>query len=76
MRTASLVGRLDVAIPSRKLGWEYDSDRWHNPRTWAHGERRHERLVALGWRIDHVTKIDLLPSSTRLRDSIRADLAA
>lgn len=61
-----LVGRLDVAIPGRLHGFEYDSDRYHGPRSWARDESRHGALTALGWRIDHVSKRDLLPSATRI----------
>ncbi len=70
-----LVARLDVAIPSRRHGFEYDSDRFHNPRHWTVEEQREARLRALGWRIDHVSKLDLLPSSARLPDLL-ARLAA
>jgi hypothetical protein len=28
----TFVARVDVASPSRMLAFEYDSDRWHNPR--------------------------------------------
>jgi hypothetical protein len=60
------VARLDIAIPSLLLGFEYDSDRWHNPRHWTKDEARYARLRALGWTIHPVCKLDLLPSSTRL----------
>lgn len=72
----TFVARLDVAVPERRLGWEYDSDRWHGPRAWGHDEGRLARLVALGWRIDDVSKVDLLPSNTRIRDSARDVVAA
>jgi hypothetical protein len=60
------VARFDVAHPSIKQAWEYDSDRWHNPRRYDADEHRHERAVALGWHVDHVSRIDLLPSATRI----------
>ncbi len=61
-----VVGRLDVALPDRRHGFDYDSDRFHGPRRWDHDENRHSALVALGWWIDHVSKRDLLPSATRI----------
>lgn len=64
----TFVARLDVAIPSARIGLEYDSDRWHNPRRWDHDERRVARLRALGWTIHPVCKLDLLPSSSRLAE--------
>lgn len=66
------VARLDLALPERKQGFEYDSDRWHNPRHWAKDESRYARLRALGWKVDPVCKVDLLPSSTRLADLLAA----
>lgn len=60
------VARFDVAHPSIQQAWEYDSDRWHNPRRFDADESRHERAVALGWRIDHVSRVDLLPAATRI----------
>lgn len=70
------VARLDVAIPERRHGFEYDSDRWHNPRHWARDEPRYARLAALGWRIDPVCKLDLLPSSSRLEELLQKRAAA
>jgi hypothetical protein len=66
------VARLDVALPERRHGFEYDSDRWHNPRRWLRDEPRYARLAALGWRIDPVCKLDLLASSTRIADLVAA----
>ena len=60
------VARFDVAHPSIKQAWEYDSDRWHNPRRYDPDELRHQRAVALGWRVDHVSRVDLLPTATRV----------
>jgi hypothetical protein len=60
------VARVDVAIPSLRQVFEYDSDLWHGPRRYAPDELRHRRIEAAGWRIDHVSKRDLLPSSERI----------
>lgn len=70
------VARLDLAVPSRRQGFEYDSDRFHTPRRWARDEARYARLRALGWRVDAVSKIDLLPSSTRLAEIVQRSAAA
>ncbi len=72
----SLIGRLDAAVPAWKHGFEYDSDRHHNPRAWGRDERRYARLEALGWRMTPVSKLDLLPSSTYLADRVAAARAA
>jgi hypothetical protein len=69
------VARVDVASPRRRLGFEYDSDRWHNPRHWEREEARRARVLALGWRLEHANKRDLLPSATRIADIVRARLA-
>ncbi len=61
------VGRLDVALVDRRLGFEYDSDRYHNPRRRHEDERRAAALRELGWRIEHVSKRDLLPSADRIQ---------
>lgn len=68
----AFVARVDVAVPADRHAFEYDSDRYHGPRRFEHDERRHARLQALGWRVDHVAKQDLLPSSTRIADLLAA----
>lgn len=60
------IARVDVALPERRQAFEYDSDLFHGPRRFEHDELRHARLAALGWRVDHVSKRDLLPSATRI----------
>jgi hypothetical protein len=64
----AFIARVDAAVPERKHAFEYSSDLHHNPRHVGHDETRRERLVALGWRVDEVSKLDLLPSDTRIRD--------
>ena len=66
------VARVDAAIPELMQAFEYDSDRFHNPRRYAADERRHDRLVALGWAVAHVSKRDLLPSNTRIPELLAA----
>ena len=66
----SFVARVDVAVVERRVAFEYDSDRWHNPPRWVRDEPRYARLAALGWCVNPVCKLDLLPSSTRLADLV------
>ena len=68
----AFVARFDVACPSIKHAYEYDTDLWHNPRRFDPDELRHSRAVALGWKVDHVSKVDLLPSATRIPALIEA----
>lgn len=63
----AFVARLDVADPVARRGLEYDGVEAHNPRRWTRDEPRYQALRALGWRIDPVTKLDLLPGEARLR---------
>jgi hypothetical protein len=65
------VARLDLAQPERRRGFEYDGVEAHNPRHWARDEARYARLRALGWQVEPVTKLDLLPGERRLRDIAR-----
>ena len=62
------VARLDLAQPRQRRGFEYDGVEWHNPRQWARDETRYSRLRAVGWSIEPITKLDLLPGERRLRD--------
>jgi hypothetical protein len=65
------VARLDLAQPDRRRGFEYDGVETHNPRRWARDEPRYARLRALGWEIEPISKLDLLPGERRLRDIAR-----
>lgn len=62
------IGRLDVAWPSRRVGLEYDSPRWHGPRRWQSDEDRHGALRAVGWTLLRADKLDLLPGRDHLRE--------
>jgi hypothetical protein len=66
----AFVARLDLADPARRRGFEYDGVEAHNPRRWTRDEPRYARLRALGWRVDPVTKLDLLPGEPRLRQLV------
>jgi hypothetical protein len=61
------VARLDLAAPARRLGFEYDGLRFHGPRQWTHDEARYARLRSLGWTIESLDKLDLLPGEPRVR---------
>lgn len=64
----AFVARVDVADPERRRALEYDGLEYHGPRAWARDEPRLARLRQLGWRVDTVTKLDLLPGESRLRE--------
>ncbi|MGH9185307.1 MAG: hypothetical protein ACRD0U_05780 [Acidimicrobiales bacterium] len=63
------IGRADLGWVSERVGFEYDSDRRHNPRYWVRDEARDAGYEAAGWRILPVGKRDLMPSSD-LRERI------
>ena len=67
----SFVARLDLAAPSRRLGFEYDGVRFHGPRRWSHDEARYARLRALGWTVESLDKLDLVPGEPRLRQLVQ-----
>jgi very-short-patch-repair endonuclease len=69
---AGFIGRVDLASRARHLILEYDTNRWHNPRKWADEEERISRLKALGWAVESVTKLDLMPTATRLAAVLRS----
>jgi hypothetical protein len=66
--TGAFVARLDLADPEHRQAFEYDGVKAHNPRRWDRDEPRYGRLRALGWRVEPVTKLDLLPGEPRLRE--------
>lgn len=61
------VGRVDLGWSPQRIGLEYDSERWHGQERWAHDERRHRAIEALGWTLLHADKVDLRPGQTGLR---------
>ncbi|MGC4938283.1 endonuclease domain-containing protein [Kribbella sp. DT2] len=73
--------RLDLAFPAaledgRRLGLEYDSDRWHSrPRQQARDERRQNELAALGWHIISVRRPDLWGSYPALELAVGSYLS-
>lgn len=67
-----VIARLDAGWSDRRIGLEYDSVRWHGPARWEGDEARHARIEALGWKIRHVDKTDLLPGSRELLERIMA----
>jgi hypothetical protein len=65
-----LLGKLDLAWPTRLIGVEYDSDRWHNPRRWSHDENRHAAVVRMGWVLLHADKADVRAGERRFRNEL------
>ena len=63
----TFVARLDIASPKLRAGFEYDGVEVHGPRAWPRDEPRYAALRRLGWRVEGVTKIDLLPGEPRIR---------
>lgn len=74
-RSGAVIARVDGGWPDRQLGYEYDSVEWHGPAAWASDEARHDLITALGWRLLHVDKADLVPGATRVRDLLIAEHA-
>ncbi len=70
------VATLDIAAPDIGKGLEYDSVRYHNPRAWERDEPRYQRIKALGWDVEGVTKLDLVPGCDRLEQIAARWLAA
>jgi very-short-patch-repair endonuclease len=62
--------RLDLAWPDRRVGLEYDGERFHGPRRLRADVEREEALRAAGWWVGRVDRHDLSPSSTRVRDEL------
>jgi hypothetical protein len=71
----SFVARLDLADPARRKALEYEGVEPHNPRRWERDEARYARLLALGWDLETVGKLDLLPGEPRLAAIARRWLA-
>lgn len=65
---------LDLAWPRARVGLEYDGARWHTPRRLERDLARELELAEAGWWIGRADRHDLAPSSTRLRDELRARL--
>jgi hypothetical protein len=60
------IGRLDAAWPDRQIGIEADSFKYHGKRKrWIRDLDRRNRLLAIGWRLIHVTKEDLTVKRTK-----------
>ncbi len=68
--------RLDLAWPHRRVGLEYDGERFHGPRRLQADVEREEALRAAGWWVGRVDRHDLAPSSTRIRDELTPRLLA
>jgi very-short-patch-repair endonuclease len=67
-----LVAVVDFAFPSFRVAVEADGYRWHSGRMrWQHDLTRRNALTALGWRVVHVTWIELASEPDRVVDAIR-----
>lgn len=62
--------RLDLAWPDRRVGLEYDGERFHGPRRLQADVEREEALRARGWWVGRADRHDLSPSSSRLLDEL------
>lgn len=71
----TLVARLDFAYVAQRVAVEVDGYRYHSGRrVWAQDRARSSSLAALGWRIVHVTKDDLLERPQEKAEEIRRAL--
>jgi len=67
---------VDFAYPEHFLAIETDGYRWHSGKTrWQKDLRRRNRLLAVDWRVMHVTWDELRETPTGVTDSIRRLLA-
>jgi very-short-patch-repair endonuclease len=68
---------LDFAYPNQHLAIEADSYRYHSSLSdWSRDRVRNGELVALGWRILHVTHQDLVTGPDLVADQVARALAA
>lgn len=68
------VARVDLAWPDRRVLREYDSDRFHPPTQVEADELRRQRLEALGWSVDVITRGHLLPGRVDWLRALADDL--
>jgi REase_MTES_1575 len=69
------VAVLDFAFPDARLGIEADGYRWHSGKgRWERDLHRRNALMALGWRILHVTWGDLHDRPGEVVETVRAML--
>lgn len=72
--SGAFVARLDLAWPERLVAREYDSDRHHTAIRAEADELRRQRIEALGWRLDVITRLDLHPSARAWLRTLADDL--
>lgn len=70
----TLVARVDLGWPDRRVAREYDSDGYHPPPKAEADERRRQRIEAAGWSVDVVHRGHLLPSREDWLRQLRRDL--
>ena len=68
------VAQADFGYSHAKFVLEYDGSRYHGPRRKPLDAARQKRIEALGWRVERVTKYDLRPGATRLRNLLAGAL--
>jgi very-short-patch-repair endonuclease len=68
---------LDFAYPDHRIGIETDGYRWHSGLArWRRDRRRHNELVARGWRMVYITWDELRTKPDHVASSIRRVLGA
>ncbi|HVF76244.1 MAG TPA: type IV toxin-antitoxin system AbiEi family antitoxin domain-containing protein [Acidimicrobiales bacterium] len=71
------VGRLDLAWPDVRVGFELDGFRWHgSPRASQRDLARHNRLKALSWTVLQAMPADLAADGAHLAELARPLLAS
>lgn len=69
----ALLGRVDLAYPERRLGIEFDSNRWHSGRAKVDAQSaRRNRFTAARWRLLHVTSTSMSEPDAVI-DLVRAE---
>lgn len=69
---SGLKARIDFVYLAPKVGIEADGYRWHSSRAdWSRDQTRLNGLVALGWRILHITWADIEAGGAQLTDDLR-----
>jgi hypothetical protein len=70
-RDGVAVHRLDLGYRKKRLGIEYDGERFHSSEPdRRHDERRRDRLASLGWTVIGVGRGEVLGNSPRLEPAV------
>ena len=68
--SGTVIARADGGWTGRRIVFEYDGLEFHGPLRWASDEARHEAIEALGYRLLHADKVDLVPGERSFRDQL------